>query len=219
MDETATMFDMPRDQTIDFVGSKSIYIVHSGHCKDRFTTVLTTVANGLMLIPYILFSKLKNPPNKAKCPNEFNLLINACASGFMNENLIIDYDDKVVEPYSKKIGKKILMIWDQHTSHKTPLVKEYFKSLGHKLLYIPAGATDYLQPLDVSINKPFKAHMRNNWDEWFENAEEMTAKGNLKRASYGEVVNWVYFASQSISSEIIKKSFFFMRTNGSKGCI
>ena len=78
--------DMPRDQTIDFFGSKRINIAHSGHFKEWFTTCLTTVANGLVLTPYILFSKLNNPPNKAKCPNEFNLLINACTSGFMNEN-------------------------------------------------------------------------------------------------------------------------------------
>ena len=102
MDETATMFDMPRDQAIDFVGSKSINIAHSGHYKDRFTTCLTTVANGLMLIPFILFSKLKNPLNTSKCSNQFNLFVNACASGFINENLIIDYVDKVVEPYTKK---------------------------------------------------------------------------------------------------------------------
>ena len=31
--------------------------------------------------------------------------------------------------------------------------------------------------------------MRNNWDKWFENSEETTAKGNLKRASFGEMVN------------------------------
>ena len=208
MDETATCFDMPRDQTIDFVGAQSINTAHSGHQKERFTTCLTIVANGLMLTPYILFSKLKKPPNKDKCPNEFNLFINVCESGFMNEDLIIDYIDKVVEPYSQMIGKKLLLIWDQHESHKTPLVKNYLRSLGHKFLYVPARGTDYLQPLDVSINKPFKSHMRDNWDEWFENAEEVTRGGNLKRASYGEVVNWVHYASKSISSEIIKKSFF-----------
>ena len=60
----------------------------------------------------------------------------------------------------KMIGKKFLLIWDQHESHKTPLVKNYLRSLGHKFLYVPARGTDYLQPCDVSINKPFKSHMR-----------------------------------------------------------
>ena len=121
MDETPTAFDMPRDQTIDFIGAKSINTTHFGHYKERFITCLTTVANGVMLTPYILFSKLKNPPNKKKCQNEFNLFINASPTGFMNEDLIADYINKVVEPYSKMIGKKILLICDQHESHKTAI--------------------------------------------------------------------------------------------------
>ena len=31
---------------------------------------------------------------------------------------------------------------------------------------------------------------------------------HMKMASYGEVVNWVYFASQSLNSNMISKSFF-----------
>ena len=30
----------------------------------------------------------------------------------------------------------------------------------------------------------------------------------MKRASYGTVVDWVHFASRSMSSEIIRKSFY-----------
>ena len=55
MDETATCFDMPRDQTIGFNGAKSINTAHSGHYMERFTTCFTIVANGLMLTPYIFY--------------------------------------------------------------------------------------------------------------------------------------------------------------------
>ena len=77
----------------------------------------------------------------------------------MNEMLQIDYINRVIEPYSQIIGKKILLIWDQHESHKTPLIKDYVNSLGHALLLIRVRSTSYLQPLDVSINKPFKSAM------------------------------------------------------------
>ena len=75
------------------------------------------------------------------------------------------------------------------------------------MLLIPVRSTSYLQPLDVSINKPFKSAMRDNWDDWFDSANEFTKNGNLKRASYGSVVDWVHFANQSISSDIIRNSF------------
>lgn len=77
-------------------------------------------------------------------PNQFSHFINVCESDFMNENLIIDYIDKVVEPYSQMIVKKPFLICDQQESHKSPLVKNYFCSLGHKFLNITARATDYL---------------------------------------------------------------------------
>ena len=99
-----------------------------------------------------------------------------------------------------------MLIWDQHESHKTPFIKDYVNSLGHSLLLIPVRS--YLQPLDVSINKPFKSAMRDNCGEWYDNANEFTKNGNMNRASYGMVVDWYNFASRSISSKIIRKSFY-----------
>ena len=55
----------------------------------------------------------------------------------MNDQLQIDYINQVIKPYSRNIGKKNLLIWDQHESHKTPLVKDYPKSLGPIMLLIP----------------------------------------------------------------------------------
>ena len=35
---------------------------------------------------------------------------------------------------------------------------------------IPGGCRGLLQPADVSWNKPFKAHLRREYDNWMENA-------------------------------------------------
>ena len=46
---------------------------------------------------------------------------------------------------------------------------------------IPGGCTSVLQPLDVCLNKPFKVHMRQKWNEWMVNGEKQLMKvGNLK---------------------------------------
>lgn len=47
-----------------------------------------------------------------------------------------------------------------------------------EVLFIPSKTTSCLQPLDVSINAPFKKAMRDNWSEWFQNGSEVfAAKG------------------------------------------
>jgi hypothetical protein len=54
------------------------------------------------------------------------------------------------------------------------------------LILVPAGRTRILQPLDVSINKPFKDFLRKNYNNWIENfgsTKENTGKiGNIKSA-------------------------------------
>ena len=73
---------------------------------------------------------------------------------------------------------------------------------------MPERTTSYLQPLDVSVNAPFKRFLRDQWDDWFENTPHVyIKKGNIKRAGYGTVVDWVHNASESIDKAVITKSF------------
>ena len=78
---------MFENKTIDFVGAKKIDATSSGYDKTGFTTCLTITGDGLMLTPYLVFAKLKKIPNQNKCPNENNLFINVCQSGFWTKNL------------------------------------------------------------------------------------------------------------------------------------
>ena len=71
MDETPAYFDMVTKKTIDFIGTKTVDIVHSGHDKNRFSLVITTTASGLMLPTAIIFKGLKNVPNILFPPNVF----------------------------------------------------------------------------------------------------------------------------------------------------
>jgi len=65
-----------------------------------------------------------------------------------------------------------------------------------------------LQPLDVSLNRPFKNNIRKLWADWMVNsAHELTKAGRLKRPSYVEVVNWVRNAWDNIPKDMVVKSF------------
>ena len=51
--------------------------------------------------------------------------------------------------------KKNLLIWDAFGAHLTSSVKKKVKSLISETAVVPCRLTSVLQPLDVSLNKPF----------------------------------------------------------------
>ena len=73
---------------------------------------------------------------------------------------------------------------------------------------IPGGCTKFLQPLDVSLNKPFKVIFRKLYDEWYRKGEfEYTKGGMVKPPNYALQVQWVVNAWKKIDPEIMEKSF------------
>jgi len=48
-DETPVWFDMVNDKTLDFMGTKTIDLITTGHEKTRFTVLLTIAADGFCL--------------------------------------------------------------------------------------------------------------------------------------------------------------------------
>lgn len=74
---------------------------------------------------------------------------------------------KYIELYPLPVlnGLSSLFAIDLCSSHKTSLVLNIFHQ--HKVIptLIPAGCTSLVQPLDLSINKPLKACIRDLTDE------------------------------------------------------
>ena len=101
-----------------------------------------------------------------------------------------------------------MLVYDSFSGHLEQSVKEKFHESGIHLMVIPGGLTSICQPLDVSINKPFKDNLRKEWHTWMASGgAEETAAGNLRRASFSDVCLWVKHAWEGISTEVIFESF------------
>jgi len=76
------------------------------------------------------------------------------------------------------------------------------------LAVIPGGLTGQLQPLDISVNKPFKGFMHEEWAKWTEApTHHVTPEGRVKRPSISNVCEWVKNSWQRGRRENIVKSF------------
>lgn len=79
----------------------------------------------------------------------------------MNEDMMAIWFAKVWSRRPGRLLKKpTLLVYDQFQAHLTEKTKRIASDLQTHLAVIPSGFTGQLQPLDVSINKPFKAAMR-----------------------------------------------------------
>jgi hypothetical protein len=205
MDETPMFFDMPGNSTVHPVGDKTVTIRTSGNEKQHFTVVLSCLANGTKLKPLLVFKRKTMP--KEKMPSGVVVTVNP--KGWVDEAICLVWIEKVWNARPGALLKhKALLVWDMFRAHLMQSVKQKLRRHRTYQAVIPGGTTSVLQPLDVCLNKPFKANMRKQWHKWIvDGPKEKTKAGNLKRPGIELLTQWVCNAWEEIPNEMVVKSF------------
>ena len=90
----------------------------------------------------------------------------------------------------------------------TESVKAAIARENTNLAVFPGGLTSLLQPLDVSLNKPFKDNVRKRWMQWMAHGiHDFTAGGRQKKPSEELICSWISEAWHEIPREMIVGSF------------
>jgi hypothetical protein len=151
MDETQFLVDSIPTTTLNAIGARQVDIETTGNEKDRMSVVITCTLSDLMLPTYVILKNLKYDP-KCAIPNDIISEASGIGgTGFMNENLMVKYIDKVLKPYLK--DRPCLLIFDKLKAHKTDIFLDYMKKNNIQQFLIDAGFTSELQPVDVCINE------------------------------------------------------------------
>ncbi|CAI7798869.1 unnamed protein product [Closterium sp. NIES-53] len=105
--------------------------------------------------------------------------------------------------------RKALLVLDSYRGHLTPEVKKKFGELNLVPAVIPAGCTSEIQPLDIAVNRSFKAIVRQLYQEWFERegVDTLTKKGNIKKPPVELTLKWISTAWKSVPKELIQRAF------------
>ena len=101
-----------------------------------------------------------------------------------------------------------MLVLDAFEGHVTNSVTDQLRKMKTELTVILGVMTSVLQQMDVSINKPFKDRMRQQYLTWIADlARELTEPGKVKCAAPSEVTRWVSAAWKAIPESIIVRSF------------
>ncbi|CAI7871938.1 unnamed protein product [Closterium sp. NIES-54] len=222
VDQTPLWLEMPSERTVEEVGLRSVPVRNGGYQKERVTVMLACTANGEKLKPWVFFKRKTVP--KGDFPFRYAPHVDyavACRyihvgvhpNGWMDADGVIEWLDGAVKPYiNPKFGvrpRKALLVLDSYRGHLTPEVKKKFGELNLVPAVIPAGCTSEIQPLDIAVNRSFKAAVRQLYQEWFERegVDTLTKKGNIKKPPVELTLKWISAAWKSVPKELIQRAF------------
>ena len=161
-------FDLIPGKTLSAKGKKQILVRGTSGSKRHFTVVLACSASGDMLPPMIIF-KGKREVN-LKLPSGY--VVTVQKKGWMDGDLMSTWLKKMVLPYTKK--QMTLLILDSFSAHANAQFALLASKYNINLALIPGGCTSKVQPLDVSLNKPFKDVARHQWIDFVRSSAETT---------------------------------------------
>jgi hypothetical protein len=203
-DETAVFIDAAMERTIEATGAKEVIVRSTGHEKVNITVMLTAQADGTKLVPYVILRR-KTPIKELEKKYQNNIKFAYDIAGWTNNDLAIDFVNTVI---GQKLFQKRMLVWDCQRSHISESTKKEFRNKKIDMVVVPAGCTKYVQPADLSWNKPFKAQFREFYNNWMATGEmSTTIHGNLRHASWDLVCDWIIKSWDSVSKEVIIQSF------------
>ena len=199
-------FDPLPGTTNNVRGARTVRIASSGVQKKGFTVALCASASGEKLPAYVVFKERGGqlgPRVKAALVTPNNVRVSASLNGWMTREEL----HRWIRGVWKESSERRLLTLDHYRPHLGADTQSLAESLQTDLCYIPAGCTSIAQPMDVSINAPFKKIFQEEWIKWRRTPASRKPDGRMINPTRQLVINWVSTAWESISVEIITKSF------------
>ena len=149
--------------------------------KRQFTSTLAVTMSGELLPPQIIYQgKTERCHPTYAFPKGFDIF--HTANHWANGETMVRYITNIILPYVARVKEKknlpadqpALVIFDVFRGHRVEDVETVLEDNKLLSVLVPSNCTDLLQPLDLSINKAVKDHLRANFQTWY--AEQVTSQ-------------------------------------------
>ena len=178
-DQTGVRLVPSCNWTMDNKGVKRVSI--SGiDDKRQITLVLCGSMIGDFLPPQLIYKgKTKRSHPKTSLPRDWN--VTHTGKHWSNKQTTIEYIKEIIIPHVKSVrelhghstDKPALLIPDNFKGQSTDDGLWLLESNNIFVCFIPPNCTDRLQPMDLSVNKVVKNHLREKFESWY--ADQVTS--------------------------------------------
>jgi hypothetical protein len=159
MDQTPLPFEFLSGQTYEPKGSKTVWVkgATSGWDKRQAILQLTIFADGKNWVKPLIFFRGKGLGSgilREMKSYDPRVVVKFNPTAYANAENIVEWLEKQLIPV---LGiEPALLALDLFSGHKTDYVLDIIKAHDITVSIIPAGCTGLVQPLDISVNRPFK---------------------------------------------------------------
>lgn len=163
--------------TYEQKGASSVPIV-GAEDKRQITAVLASSLYGDVLPLQLIFQGTTDRCHPPSTPASMATRVHITHSGNHWSSVetmkqwvqvvLLPYAERCIRQFELRADASIILlldVWSVHTSEELRLWLRQKHPRIH-LVYVPANCTSKLQPADVALQRPFKAHIRNAFNAW-----------------------------------------------------
>lgn len=172
-DQTGIHYVPVGSWTMDKEGSKRVEIAGVDD-KRQITAVFAGSLTGDFLPPQLIYKgTTQRCLPTVQFPSGWH--ITCSENHWSNESTMKAYIEKILLPYVRDKREELklaadypaLVIFDKFTGQGTENLLKLLEENHIYFVMVPANCTDRLQPMDISVNKPAKNFLRQQFQEWY----------------------------------------------------
>ncbi|GFY21671.1 pogo transposable element with KRAB domain [Trichonephila clavipes] len=142
----------------------------------------------------------------------FTVMLACCADG-TKLKLLLTFKRKTIP--KENFPRSVVIRCNEKGWCNEDIMLDWFQEVWKKR---EGGLTKILQPLDISVNRSFKSHVRACWENWMsEGLHTGTKGGNMRCASYTEVAECVDKSWKSVQVSTNRSGFIKARIVSESG--
>jgi len=163
--------------TYDTAGSSSVAVV-GAEDKRQITAVVASSLYGDLLPLQLIFQGKTERSHPPTTPSSKSARVHVTHSPNhwssvetmqqWVDNLLIPYRERCVRQFELRADAAVILVLDVWAVHTSEEFRMYLRQKHPRihLVYVPANCTSKLQVADVTLQRPFKAHIRELFNSW-----------------------------------------------------